>query len=199
MRSEFTPPLRKIVKREDGKEILECGHEQPKKYAAAVRRRCIQCRRARVTVSEKAEAEAGQRCPYCFDEFSNSEEQPWTCPKCHTRLHGECHDENDGCTTLGCYTRAPVSVRPRITPTQIPPPTVVERAAATVSRRHGIDVVLTSVLIIAFVVIPILMWARYGFFVGVAMAVGTSYVGATIVRWRKWLDHHDRGGPYPHD
>lgn len=199
-----TPPLRRIVSREGADEVLECGHRQPKKHAAAMRRRCHQCiaaRRLSVSLHEKAEAEAGQRCPYCFDDFSNAEEQTWTCPKCRTKLHGECHDENDGCTALGCRTRAPISVRPRITPTEIPQPTATERNGYeedldSLLNRHPpartLDVLLASGLFFAVCLGPIIMGLNYNFWVGVATLIATCWFGNRVAVWRNWPRHTNR-------
>lgn len=110
---EFTPPLKKIVRREGEIEYLECGHEQPRKKNNAQRRRCIQCRRKTVTVAERAEAQQGVRCPYCFDDFSeDTESRP--CNKCKVRVHTACWEELTRCPTMGCA-EAPVQVtiRPR--------------------------------------------------------------------------------------
>lgn len=167
---EFTPPLRKIVRRSGENEVLECGHEQKKRPNPAKRRRCAQCRRARVTISEKTEAAEGLRCPYCFDDFSDPEEETWTCPKCRTKVHGECHDENDGCVTAGCRSRAPITVRPRITPTQIPQPVArptvepeveepVEVGRSTTDRTL-MDVMFMGLLGVAAVV-SIIVWAAW--------------------------------------
>ena len=101
--SEFHPPLRKVVeRREDGAEVLECGHAQSAKKKRAKRRRCAACRRSTITIGEAREAAEGVRCPYCLDTFDDPEEPTTTCQRCRTKLHTECSEENEGCTTFGC-------------------------------------------------------------------------------------------------
>lgn len=117
MAESFNSPLRRIERREGDVEYLECGHEQKRRRNNAMRRRCIQCRRSRVTggcvtVTERQEATEGTRCPYCFDDFSDDTEETWNCEKCRTKLHRECHDELGTCTTLGCK-RMVVHASPR--------------------------------------------------------------------------------------
>jgi hypothetical protein len=110
-------PLRRIVNREGSEEILECGHRQQRKPNAAMRRRCRQCieiRRLSVTLHERTEVEAGQRCPFCFDLFEETVGDPTRdCPRCHTRLHAECWEEHGGCTALGCRGATGIRLRPR--------------------------------------------------------------------------------------
>lgn len=196
--SDFTPPLRKIVRREGDNEFLECGHEQKTRPNKAKRRRCTQCRRASVTVTQKTEAAEGSRCPYCFDDFSDPEEETWSCPKCRAKLHGECHDENDGCTTLGCRSRAPVSVRPRITPTQIPQapqPVAAEQNGyerdleilnSPPEPARTLDMILAATLFLAFGILPFWIGCDHGFWSGLGTAIIIYWTSTFVARQRGW-------------
>lgn len=85
-------------------------------------------------------------CPYCKDElpifhdhedacyqcgtflhpepggFHCEPEPTWTCPRCSTSMHQECHDELATCTTLGCSgrTRRPPVIRTTARTTHTP-------------------------------------------------------------------------------
>ncbi len=43
-------------------------------------------------------------CSYCFGSVVN--ESGPRCPLCSVRIHAECWNENNGCTTFGCSNSA---------------------------------------------------------------------------------------------
>lgn len=38
-------------------------------------------------------------CPYCHDDLGG---RTWTCPRCQTLIHEECHELHGGCVVHGC-------------------------------------------------------------------------------------------------
>ena len=75
-------------------------------------------------------------CPYCNTMIQQGDEAINTCPDCGTQHHGDCWQENQGCTVYGC-TAAPPD-EPKLTvqasdftmPPAAPPPPPLEWAAA---------------------------------------------------------------------
>lgn len=47
-------------------------------------------------------AGSNARCPFCHDGL---EGQLVECERCHTLMHGDCHEENAGCPIIGCGAR----------------------------------------------------------------------------------------------
>lgn len=174
--SDFTSPLRKIVRREGTHEVLECGHEQEVKPNKAKRRRCIQCRRSKVTISETREAAEGARCPYCFDEWVDTPDEPThTCDRCKAKLHDECWQENGGCTVLGCRgNQSRMVIRPRVAQTTPSAPQIVRPAVARLSMRTRV----AGFLDVAGFPLAMASWLFWNFWVAVLV-----YVAVFTLRW----------------
>jgi hypothetical protein len=51
------------------------------------------------------------RCAFCHDDLAPP---LWSCERCATLVHGDCHEEAPACPTLGCARRFALSIRPHV-------------------------------------------------------------------------------------
>lgn len=102
-------------------------------------------------------------CTYCRDALGDS--SIWDCKNCHTKLHQECFDELNSCTTLGCHKKPEIDTINTIT-VELP-----DLEPLTPGERFELVLKLILITPVLLGIVLLTLYAIYQFFFRLYQAV----------------------------